>query len=230
MNRATVALDRITSAVAGLVLLAVGAAAIAWQTGRLPGDREVVDASSLSSASSSSWWLWAVGAVAVVAIVLGLRWLLAHRPRRRAGSAALGGSADSDAGSRIQTGSLTTDLTLAARCAAASMARQPGIVSANGRAVSDRGQRVIEIKAVVDPKAVVREKAAIGANALVGAVAGVPANAGAADNAVADARPDSAASLVADAAASAARELAGALDGASVTTRILLEVSRSRGK
>ena len=48
-------------------------------------------------------------------------------------------------------GKLGVDLSTAAKSAAKSLAAHDGVVSASGRSVSDRGERVVEITATLDP-------------------------------------------------------------------------------
>jgi hypothetical protein len=148
MSRLTVAVDRIVVVLLALALLAAGAAAAAWQTGRLlpsgmtggeplalPWARDVGD---------RAWWPWAVGALGVVLIALGVRWLVAHLPRRP-GRTALAGSEP--------TGRLSLDLQQVASAAAAELATHAGIRSARGHTVEDRGRVLVRVVATVEPDA-----------------------------------------------------------------------------
>ncbi|WP_052077497.1 hypothetical protein [Rhodococcoides fascians] len=145
MKRATASLDRTSTAVVGLALIALGGGAIAWERGKFPG-RERIDAAFVDTTVDAGWWPWALGAAAIVLVLLGLRWLLAHLPRRSVGTVAFASTADSDVDGR-----LSVDLTTAAKSAAKSLAAHEGVVSASGRSVSDRGERVVEIIATLDP-------------------------------------------------------------------------------
>ncbi|WP_052070602.1 hypothetical protein [Rhodococcoides fascians] len=145
MKRATASLDRTSTAVVGLALIALGGGAIAWERGKFPG-RERIDAAFVDSTVDAGWWPWALGAAAIVLVLLGLWWLLAHLPRRSVGTVAFASTADSDVDGR-----LSVDLTTAAKSAAKSLAAHEGVVSASGRSVSDRGERVVEITATLDP-------------------------------------------------------------------------------
>ncbi|MBY4127039.1 hypothetical protein HQO83_01385 [Rhodococcus fascians] len=145
MKRATASLDRTSTAVVGLALIALGGGAIAWQRGKFPG-RERIDAAFVDTTVDAGWWPWALGAAAIVLVLLGLWWLLAHLPRRSVGTVAFASTPDSDVDGR-----LSVDLTTAAKSAAKSLADHPGVVSASGRSVSDRGERVVEISATLDP-------------------------------------------------------------------------------
>lgn len=144
MNRATASVDRTSTAVLGLALVAAGGAAVAWERGEI-ADGRALTAPFTENLQDAGWWPWALGAAAIVLILIGLRWLLAHLPRRSIGSIALSNSGSD--------GRLTVDLGTAARSAAQTLADRPGIVSASGRSVSDRGQRTIEITATLDPTA-----------------------------------------------------------------------------
>ncbi|CCQ14018.1 putative uncharacterized protein [Rhodococcus sp. AW25M09] len=145
MKRATASVDRTSTAVVGLALIALGGGAIAWERGKFPG-RERIDAAFVDTALDAGWWPWALAAAAIVLVLLGLRWLLAHLPRRSIGIVAFASTADATVDGR-----LSVDLTTAARSAAKSLAAHDGVVSATGRSVSDRGQRVVEITATLDP-------------------------------------------------------------------------------
>ena len=145
MKRATASLDRTSAAVVGLALIALGGGAIAWERGKFPG-REQIDAAFVDTTVDAGWWPWALGAAAIVLVLLGLWWLLAHLPRRSVGTVAFASTPDSDVDGR-----LSVDLTSAAKSAAKSLAAHEGVVSASGRSVSDRGERVVEITATLDP-------------------------------------------------------------------------------
>ncbi|MGF0310494.1 hypothetical protein [Rhodococcus sp. IEGM1428] len=145
MKRATASLDRTSTAVVGLALIALGGGAIAWERGKFPG-RERIDAAFVDTTVDAGWWPWALGAAAIVLVLLGLWWLLAHLPRRSVGTVAFASTADSDVDGR-----LSVDLTTAAKSAAKSLAAHEGVVSASGRSVSDRGEQVVEITATLDP-------------------------------------------------------------------------------
>ncbi|KQU49315.1 hypothetical protein ASG84_05015 [Rhodococcus sp. Leaf278] len=145
MKRATASLDRTSTAVVGLALIALGGGAIAWERGKFPG-RERIDAAFVDTTVDAGWWPWALGAAAIVLVLLGLWWLLAHLPRRSVGTVAFASTPDSDVDGR-----LSVDLTTAAKSAAKSLAAHEGVVSASGRSVSDRGERVVEITATLDP-------------------------------------------------------------------------------
>ncbi|MEU3473044.1 hypothetical protein CH272_17305 [Rhodococcus sp. 05-340-1] len=173
MKRATASVDRTSTAVVGLALIALGGGAIAWERGQFPG-RERLDAAFVDTAVDAGWWPWALGAAAIVLVLLGLWWLLAHLPRRSVGTVAFASTADADVDGR-----LSVDLGTAARSAAKSLAAHEGVVSATGRSVSDRGQRVVEITATLDPAVTSLDKVASAAaqtrNDIVTSLDGTPA-------------------------------------------------------
>jgi hypothetical protein len=173
VKRATASVDRTSTAVVGLALIALGGGAIAWERGQFPG-RERLDAAFVDTAVDAGWWPWALGAAAIVLVLLGLWWLLAHLPRRSVGTVAFASTADADVDGR-----LSVDLGTAARSAAKSLAAHEGVVSATGRSVSDRGQRVVEITATLDPAVTSLDKVASAAaqtrNDIVTSLDGTPA-------------------------------------------------------
>lgn len=143
MGRAAAAADRLGTALVGLVSIALGAAAAAWQRGVLPDGihdaRRTFDTWSPTEWDEQGWWQWTLAAIAVVAVLLGLRWLYAHRPRRQ--PAQLTSDTDEHA---------SVDLSSAARHAAAEFASAPGIGSATARVVRLKGARVVRISGVAD--------------------------------------------------------------------------------
>lgn len=132
------AVDRIASVLVGLLLSAVGAAAAAWQLDRLPpwayDARRTVENWGLNEWASASWWPWALTAAALVSLLLGLRWIYAHRPRRR--PSRLSTLADKHA---------NVDLVSAARSAAAAFEAMPEISSATARVSDTRTTPVVRI-------------------------------------------------------------------------------------
>lgn len=141
MTRRLAGLDRVLTLLAGLALVVVGVGAVAWWLGRLAVVGPVLDAGWLPELVRRGWWPWAFTAVAVVLALLGLRWLVAHLPRRAPGRVALDGSGED--------GRLDADLGVAAGQAAAAVAASPGVRGASARVVSDRGEVVVELTATV---------------------------------------------------------------------------------
>jgi hypothetical protein len=143
--------DRLATVVVGAVLMAIGAAAAAWQRGQLPDQvhdaRRTFETWSPGSWADTAWWPWALTAAAALALVIGLRWLYAHRPRRQ--PARLVSENDEHA---------SVDLVSAAQNAAAEFESTPGIASASGRVLEVKKQRVLRISGVTDNSGVAHEE------------------------------------------------------------------------
>lgn len=143
VGRAAAVADRIGTAVFGILLLAVGSVALAWQRGVLPAalvdGRRTFESWTPAQWPDEQWWPWALVGVTIVAVLVGLRWLYAHRPRRQAATIV----ADADEHARI-------DLASAARNVAAEFASTPGIDDASARIVQVRRSRVVRISGVAD--------------------------------------------------------------------------------
>jgi hypothetical protein len=151
VSRRVLALDRVAAVLLGLVLVAGGVAGLAWWTGDLaPGT--TLDTAAVGTVVDAGWFPAACAALAVVLAVLALWWLLAHLPRRRPGQLALPGSG--------REGALRVAADGPARAAARVLAAVPGVRSATGRVVEDRGRLVAELSATVEPRADLAEVAA----------------------------------------------------------------------
>lgn len=148
MSKGLVALDRITSFVVGLVLLAAGVGAVGWRLGWWPGMPERIRADGVGVVDTA-WWPWALGAAGVVLVILALRWLLAHTGRRQVSALTLAGSG--------RQGRLTVDGEPLANALAGALAGEPGVRSAGGRLVRDRDELVLEVTAEVDPAVELRD-------------------------------------------------------------------------
>lgn len=141
MTRLAVAFDRVATLLAGLALISLGVGAVAWQRGAL------VDGRSLSFAAAvevtrTGWWSWASGGAGVLLIVLGARWLLTHRPARKASRVAL----------RTPAASVpppTADAASVAHAAAIAIQRDPSVLKASGTATIERGTPTLTIRATV---------------------------------------------------------------------------------
>ncbi|PRY13031.1 hypothetical protein [Kineococcus rhizosphaerae] len=153
MSRRVLGLDRVVAVLLGLVLLAGGAAAVVWAAGWLrqwwPGAPARL---AVADVTKESWFAAAAAVAAVVLAVLALWWLLAHVPRRSVGTLSLPGSGPG--GQSRLTASGPVD------AAAEEFALTPGVRSASGRTISDRGELLVEFRAVVEPTADLRTVAA----------------------------------------------------------------------
>lgn len=145
MTRSLATLDRLAVLLVGLAAIVVGAAAVVWQLDLTNRVRGTVTAPWLTGATTQGWWPWASGAAGVVLVLLAGRWLLAHVPGRKLSDVRLRGS--------NKTGRLTTDLSALAAAGADSLLGTPGIRSASGRAVDDRGRRTLQLTITLDPTA-----------------------------------------------------------------------------
>lgn len=145
MSRATLAADRVMAAIAGLVLVAVGAGLVVWWGGWWQALPDRVDVSAVASWAGEPWWPWALGGAGVVLVLVGLRWLAGHVPNRGVGQLRLAGSDG--------TGQLRVDAVAVASAAAQAFADTPGVRSASGAIRRDRGQLVALIRATVEPAA-----------------------------------------------------------------------------
>ena len=137
MTRWTIALDRIVAFLVGVILIVVGAGALLWHTGLIPGFPEVLTAPALTEAPSTWWWHWAVAAAGVACTAVALRWLAAHRPAGKATPLQLH---DSDT-----PGTVSIDPSAIAAAAADVLRQHPAVRNATGKAVTDRGARTIDV-------------------------------------------------------------------------------------
>ncbi|MBD7951163.1 hypothetical protein [Oerskovia rustica] len=96
MNRTVLRLDRVLLALVGLVLVAVGVAALLWTTGTLAeyvdGVPDRLDTSPATDAASQTWWPFVTGAVALILAIVAVWWMLAHLPARSVAEQDLPGS------------------------------------------------------------------------------------------------------------------------------------------
>jgi len=145
MSRALAALDRMLLFVLGAVALVLGVGAVVWDAkwwDRLTG---TVRAPWLRSAAEQDWWPWAVGAAGVLLALLALWWLRTHLSRHKIGETRLSGSSTA--------GKLTVDLNALVSAAADAVLDTPGVRSANGKAVTDRGRRTLQLTMTIEPTA-----------------------------------------------------------------------------
>ncbi|WP_193043825.1 Asp23/Gls24 family envelope stress response protein [Mycolicibacterium baixiangningiae] len=137
MTRLASTWDRFAALVFGLAAIVLGAGMLMWATDWIPGTPEYVTAPGLVTAAGTAWWPWAVGAVGIVLILLALRWLLIHTPKARVKAVPL---TSGQAGGRV-----SADLGAVAHAAAQILEQHPGVESAKGKAVIDRGVRTVDL-------------------------------------------------------------------------------------
>jgi len=148
MRRSVLALDRVLVLLLGLVLLVVGVAAVAWQLGYLRDVwADVPDALDVDSArlTDGSSYPLVAGLVGVALVVVGVWWLVGHLPRRGVGPLRLPAG---DAAGRLEV-----DPGPATATAAEVLAEDPVVRAARGAVLTDRGVRVVRLRATVDPGA-----------------------------------------------------------------------------
>ena len=137
MTRWTITADRVMALLVGGVLIVAGAGVLLWHTGLIPGLPPVVTDHALTDAISTWWWRWAVAAAGVACTAVALRWLGAHRP---AGKAAPIELHDSDT-----AGTVSIDPAAVASAAADALRQHSAVGSVKGKAVTDRGERTVEL-------------------------------------------------------------------------------------
>ena len=143
-TRRTRGTDRLVTVVLGAALLAVGLLAWEWRldlTGRLAPR---LDLSGIDSVVDSAWWPWAWAAAGIALGLLGLVWLLAHRPRLTRGTTRL---AESDPTGRLEVDRSSLASTLAERWGSLAP-----VTGARGRVLPDAPE-VVELTAHVEVEA-----------------------------------------------------------------------------
>lgn len=145
MSRLTITVDRLVAFLVAVVLIVVGAAAAVWGTDQVPPFTGALDLGPVSDATDKSWWPWALGVGGVVLVLLALRWLFSHLPRRGTGPLKLTGTG--------RSGRLVADGSSVAQAAAQALAATPGINSARGRVLKERGQVIARLNATIDADA-----------------------------------------------------------------------------
>ena len=150
ITRTVLLVDRVATLLLGLALVAGGALAIWWWTGpsALTG---TLDLAPVQRVVDAGWWPAAAGIGGVALALVGLRWLAVHVRRATVPRLQLSGSG--------RGGRLEVDTGRMANAAAESYAATPGVRSARGRVVRDRGQLVVRVSATVDRDADLAELA-----------------------------------------------------------------------
>lgn len=147
-TRRTLFLDRTATLVLAVLLVAGGLTALWWWSGRtvqgttLPGTSSTT---AVVDAAETSWVAWVAALVGVLLALVGLRWLLAHVTTATVKRLRLEGSDPS--------GRLEASAGPVASAAAAAFADSPGVRSAKGSVVKDRGQLLVRVDATIEPEA-----------------------------------------------------------------------------
>lgn len=145
MSRGVLALDRAASLMVGIVAITAGAFAVVWWLDLiswLPGS---LDTTRVTDTTGQSWWPWVAGLSGFVLILMGLRWMAGHIPQKRAGDLSLTGSGPE--------GKLRVAATPVAKAAAEVLSKAPGVRSATGRVLRERGQLVARLGATIEADA-----------------------------------------------------------------------------
>ncbi|MDF2582391.1 MAG: hypothetical protein K0R33_1034 [Mycobacterium sp.] len=149
MSRHTNALlDRAAALGAGLLLTAVGIAAVVWPTRWVGGLPERISAEPVVRATDAGWWPWALAAAGVLLTLTALIWLISHIPVRRSPMLRSSGT---------DRGHIRVSLDGVASAAAEIVARSAVVASAKGRAMTDSGVSTVELTVTVSGPTAVTE-------------------------------------------------------------------------
>lgn len=152
MRRSIAATDRIVTLIVAVALLALGVLGVLWWLERWLPLQEQVRTTTATDLMASWWWPYALAVLGVVLALLALRWLLAHFATSGIRQVSLPGSG--------KAGRLSVDVKSAASAAADALADTPGIRSARGTAVRQRGELVADIRTELEADADLSEVAA----------------------------------------------------------------------
>ena len=138
VKRATSLIDRILVTVLGLALLATGAFGLLWYFD-VPFAVDAwsrFDREEFAALPTQSWWNAALAATIVVSALVAIGLLIGNLSPRRTGTLVI--ADDESLGIRVELDPL-------ARAVAAEIAQFPGVDSARGRAIDDRGTATLAI-------------------------------------------------------------------------------------
>jgi hypothetical protein len=145
MSRGVIACDRFASFVVGVALVAAGALALVWWLDLFSWLPRALNTSPVTDTTSQAWWPWVAGLVGILLVLLGLRWLAGHLPNPRVGELTLPGSG--------AQGTLRAAAAPVAKAAAEVLEAAPGVRSASGRVLRERGQLVARLSATIEAEA-----------------------------------------------------------------------------
>ena len=148
MSRAVIAFDQFASFLVGILLVAAGAFALVWWLDLFSWLPPALNTSPVTDTTSQAWWPWVAGLVGAVLALLGLRWLAGHLPNSGVGELTLPGS--------DTQGKLRAAAAPMAKAAAEVLEAAPGVRSASGRMLRERGQLVARLGAAIEVEADLR--------------------------------------------------------------------------
>lgn len=137
MTRGVAAVDRFLALLLGLMLVAVGLGAAAWERDLIPHATDRTRLGPARTATEQPWWPWAVGGGGVLLVLLAGWWALAHLRRHRVRAVRLSGS---DA-----TGVLRLHLPPVLDAAAHQLTQRLGITQVGTTVTRERGAPVAEL-------------------------------------------------------------------------------------
>jgi hypothetical protein len=149
MSRATVGLDRLMTLVMGIVFISGGLLVLNWYYGWWGSLPESLDTDRALRVTSTVWWPWALAGAAILLFLLGVRWLVAHTPPGRVTELGLPGSGSE--------GRLEVDASGAVQAACENLQTRHDVRSAKGTVRRDRGQLLVDIRAVLEPHGDLRD-------------------------------------------------------------------------
>lgn len=136
MTRLATSLDRFAALVLGLLLILLGLGMLVWNTDWLPRIPQMITAPGLVTAAGTHWWPWALAGAGILLVLLALRWLITHTPKAKIKTQRLSGG---------ENGVISVDLKEVAHGAAHALQQNSDIDSAKGKAIIDRGTRIIDL-------------------------------------------------------------------------------------
>ncbi|SNT51662.1 hypothetical protein [Rhodococcoides kyotonense] len=144
MKRLTAAVDRVIVVLLGVALLCAGTYALAWyfDVPWAVARFATFDRDLFASIPAQNWWEAAVGVTAVVSAVVAILLLIGNLSPRRTGTIQI--SAGESLAVRVDLGAL-------ARGVATDLATFPGVASAQGRAIDDRGTATLAVTVHASP-------------------------------------------------------------------------------
>lgn len=148
MSRGVIAFDRFAAFLMGIVAIVAGAFVILWWLGSFSWLPRALNTTSVTDTTSQQWWPWVAGLVGAVLVLVGLRWMAGHLPSNGVGDLSLAGSG---AGGRLRAAA-----TPVAKAAAEVFGETPGVRSASGKVLRERGQLIARLGATIEADADLR--------------------------------------------------------------------------